>query len=196
MDFQCIIVKDVNYLGISSGTGVLGGSNIKDNDKSIYPFFSTASLGWGRPNKFKQSSTVFFSEKKNPSHSLFPPVFYVPICVINLSSTGHRTPVQFKGWKVLHILSRLVFLTGVKLLCIPFSSKAWSLSSCLLFEELGRDSEFTGKGRRRVQDFMSQHLLWIFWEKGFLWAKETIQCSKKFYKKKILNLTQSYSLLL
>lgn len=45
VDFQCIIVKDVNYLGISSGTGVLGGSNIKDNDKSIYPFFSTASLG-------------------------------------------------------------------------------------------------------------------------------------------------------
>ena len=38
MDFQCIIVKDVSYLGISSGTGVLGGSNIKDNDKSIHSF--------------------------------------------------------------------------------------------------------------------------------------------------------------
>ena len=31
---------------------------------------------------------------------------------------------------------------------------------------------------------MSQHLLWIFGEKGFPWAKENIQCNKKLYKKK------------
>jgi len=54
----------------------------------------------------------------------------------------------------------------------------------LILEELGRDSEFTAKARRRVQDFMSQHLLWIFGEKGFPWAKENSQCNKNFTRKK------------
>ena len=67
-------MKDVRSLGTSSGTAVLRGSNIRDNDKSVYSFFSMPPWNEEDPVSSNKVALSSFQRKRIPHILSFPQV--------------------------------------------------------------------------------------------------------------------------